>query len=312
MESCKVSVIVPVYKVEQYINECIASIISQSYSNIEIILIDDGSPDNCPAICDKLALKDNRIKVIHKKNEGLSSARNAGLDIASGTYIMFTDSDDIIDRYMIEKMIYLYEEYNADLVCCESHTYNNGTEEIISHYHKKAPITIENNLAFLQGLLEMKNDSSSCNKLFLRDKIGKLRFEKGKYNEDILFLFSLASSLKKIVFTNEGLYKYRYNPRSITHSFNIRNLDVLYNALYINKIVNKKYPMIRKISKKYLLWISYGIASKIKKNNYTHKEPYATAYKTARYYVLSHCLLMLTSSKYIFPSNFGFFKFLFK
>lgn len=312
MDFPKVSIVVPVYKVEQYINECINSIISQSYSNLEIILIDDGSPDSCPQICDSLALKDNRIKVVHKENGGLSSARNAGLDIASGKYIMFTDSDDIIDCYMIEKMIHLYDEYHADLVCCESRAYHDGKEEIIPHYHKQASITIENQLIFLQGLLEMKNDSSSCNKLFLRDKIGKLRFEEGKYNEDILFLFSLSSSLQKIVITNEGLYKYRYNPESITHSFNIRNLDALYNALFINNVVKDKYPTLKKISGEYLLWISYGVASKIRNNGYIYQEPYKTAYRIARNYILSHCFSMLKSSKYIFPSNFGFLKFIFK
>ena len=102
-----ISVIVPIYKVEKYLSKCIESIIAQEYSNIEIILVDDGSPDNCGKICNDYAIKDNRIKVIHKENGGLSSARNAGIDIAQGEYIGFVDSDDTIEPYMYEKL------YNA-------------------------------------------------------------------------------------------------------------------------------------------------------------------------------------------------------
>ena len=105
MKSALISVIVPIYKVEKYLDECIESIVNKTYRNLEIILVDDGSPDKCPEMCDQWAKKDERIRVIHKENGGLSSARNAGLDVATGDYVGFVDSDDFIERDMYEKKI---------------------------------------------------------------------------------------------------------------------------------------------------------------------------------------------------------------
>ena len=114
----KISVIVPIYKTEQFLSKCIDSIINQTYKNLEIILVDDGSPDNCPKICDEYAKRDNRIKVIHKENGGLSSARNAGIEIATGDFSAFVDSDDWIDSDMYESLVKLSDEYNADIAEC--------------------------------------------------------------------------------------------------------------------------------------------------------------------------------------------------
>ena len=99
-----ISVIVPIYKVQDYLKECIESIINQTYSDIEVILVDDGSPDRCPQMCDEWAKRDSRIRVVHKKNGGLSSARNAGLDVAKGEYISFVDSDDFVEETMLEEL----------------------------------------------------------------------------------------------------------------------------------------------------------------------------------------------------------------
>ena len=115
----KVSIIVPVYRVEKYINRCVESLINQTLSDIEIILVDDGSPDNCPAICDEWAKKDNRIKVVHKRNGGLSSARNAGLAVATGKYIGFVDSDDDVEMDMYEKMVSVAEREQVDFVMAD-------------------------------------------------------------------------------------------------------------------------------------------------------------------------------------------------
>ena len=113
-----VSVIVPIYKVEKYLGKCVDSIINQTYKNLEIILVDDGSPDNSGKICDEYAKKDNRIKVIHKENGGLSSARNAGLDVATGEFIAFVDSDDRIHLDFVEKLYRAIKEENADIASC--------------------------------------------------------------------------------------------------------------------------------------------------------------------------------------------------
>ena len=112
----KLSVIVPIYNVEQYLKKCLNSIVNQTYKDLEIILVDDGSPDGCPQLCDEYASLDNRIKVIHKKNGGLSSARNAGLDIATGDYVTFVDSDDYLETDIYEKVINIFEDHSADIV----------------------------------------------------------------------------------------------------------------------------------------------------------------------------------------------------
>ena len=111
----KISVVVPVYNVEEYLDQCVESLVGQTYKNLEVILVDDGSPDNCPAMCDEWAERDNRIKVIHKENGGVSSARNAALDIASGDYIGFVDSDDWIEPDMYEILIKNAKKYDADI-----------------------------------------------------------------------------------------------------------------------------------------------------------------------------------------------------
>lgn len=122
-----ISVIVPIYNVEKYLTKCIESIINQTYENLEIILVDDGSPDNCPIICDEYAKRDSRVKVIHKKNGGLSDARNAGLDIATGEYIMFIDSDDFVEIDMMESMMNNMIDNNVDLVVCNiKYIYDNS------------------------------------------------------------------------------------------------------------------------------------------------------------------------------------------
>ena len=114
----KISVVVPVYNVEEYLDQCVESLVGQTYKNLEVILVDDGSPDNCPAMCDEWAERDNRIKVIHKENGGVSSARNAALDIASGDYIGFVDSDDWIEPDMYEILIKNAKKYDADISRC--------------------------------------------------------------------------------------------------------------------------------------------------------------------------------------------------
>ena len=118
MDNPKISVIVPVYKVEKYLDRCVESIVNQTYKNLEIILVDDGSPDNCPAICDAWANKDERIKVIHKENGGVSSARNRGIDAATGDYIGFVDSDDWIEPDMYELLADNAKKYDADISRC--------------------------------------------------------------------------------------------------------------------------------------------------------------------------------------------------
>ena len=129
-----VSVIVPVYKTEKFLRECLDSILASTYSNLEVIVVDDGSPDNCPGICDEYAMKDPRIKVIHQKNQGLVGVRNTGLALATGEYIGFIDSDDAVSPIMYEQLVCAMEQTNADLAACE-HT--NDASTLALHFDQK-------------------------------------------------------------------------------------------------------------------------------------------------------------------------------
>ena len=125
-DSSKISVIIPVYNVEEYLDKCVTSVLNQTYKNLEIILVDDGSPDNCPKMCDEWAKKDKRIKVVHKKNGGLSDARNSGIEVCTGEYIGFVDSDDYIDKQMYKELLKRIESTNSDMVMCGINCVNDG------------------------------------------------------------------------------------------------------------------------------------------------------------------------------------------
>lgn len=241
-----VSIIVPVYNVEQYLHECVDSILAQTYKNIEVILVDDGSHDGSPQICDEYASKDSRVCVIHKSNGGLSDARNFGLDVAKGKYVNFCDSDDKIDPIMIETLVNLQKQYNIDVIECESVFYFGDREEIIPHYHKDDGIYRYSVHSFMSDLLLIKADCSVCNKLFIRSQFNKFRFAVGKYNEDILLLFDFLSICNGIIHINKGFYKYRETPGSISRSFNERSLDLFYNTLSIRDLIYSKYPELKK------------------------------------------------------------------
>ena len=232
-----VSVIVPIYKVENYLDECVDSIRNQSYTNLEIILVDDGSPDNCPAICDNYAKLDNRIRVIHKQNGGLSSARNAGMDNATGEYVIFVDSDDLISYNTIKDVVNFSILENADIV-------SYGLERFSQKpYFKKGSLSINNievcqSSDLLKDILSQKDNCSSCTRFYKRKIIGNLRFFEGRNNEDVLFLFYLLSKPIQIVRVNTIYYYYRINQESI--SSNGRDFkDIILNNIEMAK-VNKE------------------------------------------------------------------------
>ena len=214
-----ISVIVPVYRVEKYLDECVASIVKQTYRNIEIILVDDGSPDNCPKMCDEWAKKDDRIKVIHKANGGVSSARNAGIEQAQGKYICFVDSDDyILDNYC-EVMLAKMEQYNTDIVICGLITkgkpeYVIDNDIKIEFSKKEDFVKLYRNFPFL----------SPTNKLYKKDLI-KIPFSIGvKDGEDELFNLNYCKGIKEAIVIPESLYYYRDNPESVTHGDSVKSL----------------------------------------------------------------------------------------
>jgi glycosyltransferase involved in cell wall biosynthesis len=204
----KVSIIIPVYNAEKYLRQCIDSVIQQTYRDLEIILVDDGSTDNSGKICDEYAIKDSRIKVFHINNSGVSFARNKGIQESSGQYLMFVDSDDYIDLNMVEILISEISQSKSDLVICGYTTVTH--ENYIKSQCKKA---------FLKGKKEISNYiiknyhpgyiNSPCNKLYRKDLIKHYFDENQSLGEDLLFNIDYLKSVNSINCINDCLYYYR-------------------------------------------------------------------------------------------------------
>lgn len=234
-ENNLISIIVPVYKVEQYLKECVLSITNQTYSNLEIILVDDGSPDDCPKMCDDFAKLDKRIIVIHKKNGGLSSARNAGLDIAKGDFICFVDSDDFITPDYVEVM---YERINKEATVgivsgmiyryqdCQTFPFNTIWNISKENIVKPDEFTIK--------CINKSISYTVWNKLYRADLIKNVRFREGRNNEDTLYMYDLGkymySNHFSMVEIPHFVYYYRYREDSICTSTKVPlDIDIIKN-----------------------------------------------------------------------------------
>ena len=241
--SKKVSIIVPIYNVEKYIHECIDSLIGQTYSDVEIILVDDASPDGCPAICDEYAQKDERIRVIHKPNGGLSDARNAGIEIASGDYLIFVDSDDYIVSDMVEQLIYMAEESGADIAACGY----SGDESGLSHEIERKFSVATSAEALKYILIEKKINTSASTKLFARELFCEVRFPVGKIYEDYATIYKALHLAKKIAYTEVCKYYYRPNPTGITgRKFYNKQLQYFEISQEVMEFVKREHPKYKK------------------------------------------------------------------
>ncbi len=214
-----ISIIVPVYKVEKYINKCIESILAQTYKDFELILVDDGSPDNSGAICDEYAKKDSRIKVIHKQNGGVSSARNMGLESAKGEFINFVDSDDTIPYDSLENLIKLQKENDADLVCCgyELQYLNGETERFVFNdkFVEFYSMADEDCKIFLSSLFHGPWAKLYRNSIL---KENSIIFDTAvSYREDTIFVFEYLSKCAKVQCGNDAVYNYLKNDQSATN-----------------------------------------------------------------------------------------------
>jgi len=248
-----ISIIVPVYKVEEYIEKCVRSIIAQTYKNLEIILVDDGSPDRCGEICDNFAKQDTRIKVVHKENGGLSDARNAGLDIASGNYIAFVDSDDWIDPRMYQKMLESIHHYQANLaICCiEKHWQLAGTSTI----QDIGETRIYSRQKVLYELIKDADVSNyAWNKLYHRDLFKGIRYPKGRIFEDILLTYKLTDRVTRAVHLNDPLYHYLRRDDSIVGSYSaFMHLEACIARQEQYICVSKQHPeLIPVLCKRYM------------------------------------------------------------
>ncbi len=212
-----ISVIVPVYNVEKYLDQCIESIVRQTYNDLEIILVDDGSTDGSGKICDIWAEKDERIRVLHKDNGGLSDARNAGLDVCGGEYIAFADSDDRIEREMYEVMAAAIESESADICGCRVVSFNDKTGE--TNEIGSDSYIVGKPEEFFEMLYEdTKFPVSACSKLYRREIWNERRFPTGRVCEDAFVICELIDDVDRLVFVPENLYHYRIRSNSIMSS----------------------------------------------------------------------------------------------
>ena len=253
-----VSIIVPVFNVETYLASCIESIIVQTYRNLEIILIDDGSTDSSGAICDSYSQHDNRIRVIHNENRGQGNARNIGIDMAKGKYIAFVDSDDFIQNDMITKLYATMHEANVDICVCgicavaeKSKSYN--ILECDSDYR-----IYTKNEAIPMLLDDIGLTCSVWNKLFKREVIGDYRLEEGKIYEDLVPMYNWFNNADSIAYIPEALYNYRFRKDSTTKSAFMTYNDDLMKSIdcFRDKIENDYPEYVTSIMPGY---ISYGI-----------------------------------------------------
>ena len=245
--SNKVSIIVPVYGVEAYLPACVDSLLAQTYKNLEIILVDDESPDGCPAICDAYAARDSRVKVLHKKNGGAASARNTGLDAARGDYISLVDSDDWVSKNFIEFLLQLLWETHSDVyVCSFSNVFQNGrTENPIAYPHLATVSQVD----FLERFLVDWTCGMATNKLFRADVLNNVRYEEGHKIDDEFFTYKAIMNCNQVVISDEILYWYRMRKSSVMTSASQCQERILRDKLeYLEsryRDVGNRYPELR-------------------------------------------------------------------
>lgn len=237
-----ISVIVPVYQVEFYLARCIESLLKQSYTEYEIVLIDDGSTDNCAYLCDSCVVNDSRIKVIHKLNGGLSDARNAGVSFANGELLSFIDSDDMVSDDFFEVMLLAMKNENSDIVECNVAKFyeDNHFDFFQDDLSVKSYSTVE-------GLAGLIGDSSFhqhvWNKLYKTELVKSIRFPFGKLNEDEFWTYQVFSKAKKVTRIKKTMYYYfQRNDSIMGESFNLKRLDAIEGKCNRQHYIEKNYP----------------------------------------------------------------------
>lgn len=243
-----ISVIVPIYKVEDYLRRCVDSLLGQTYREFELILVDDGSPDGCGTICDAYAAKDPRVRVIHKENGGLSDARNAGLEIAQGDYIAFVDSDDWVSPRYLERLTAGLEATGSDI--CECEIFRTAGASCPEDISDSAPEIYETLPALEQLIADGKFHQYVWNKLYRRETIGQIRFPKGKTNEDEFWTYQVFGRAGRVAKIDGVLYHYFQRPGSIMGAgFSLKRLDALEAKQLRQVYMEQNFPPLAAKSK---------------------------------------------------------------
>ena len=272
-----ISIIVPIYNVEKYIRRCIDSILNQTYNNLEIILVDDGSTDNCSQICDEYAQKDSRIRVIHKENGGVSLARNVGIELSNGMWISFVDADDWLEENFVETLYEKAKERKADVVLCG---YNRIVGKNIEYINFKKDESEFNSEEYLINSLNPQTGFGFCHmKLFNKKTINNVRFnQKLQVGEDALFNEEISLNITKAIYIGKQLYNYRVNEKSVVRKFDANYVDKYLKAIQVNKMfVMQNYGEEQNIKINYYNYVAYHVlliavnycnhAENIEKNN---------------------------------------------
>lgn len=255
-----VTIIIPIYNIEEeLLRRCVKSVCEQTYSKLEIILVDDGSTDGTGSLCDKLINEDLRITVYHKKNGGSSSARNLGIDNAKGEYIGFVDSDDYVDSDFVELMINAIHKYKVKMAQVsrdETDKHGNRLPDVCIPPSKEYIIK---NTEQLKELLLHRGDASFCTRLCHKSLFEKLRFPEGKLNEDFYLLVNMLENLQEYVMLPKQSYHVYYRVGSNSrkkdkNDFSPVFKDIVDNADFVEALVNKKYPELKEISKRFALF----------------------------------------------------------
>lgn len=247
-----VSIIIPVYNVEEYLKDCVNSILNQNYINLEIILVDDGSTDNSGNICDVYAMQDTRIRVLHQENGGPSKARNRGLEIKNGQYLMFVDGDDFIYPNCIDQLVMCIEETGADIVIgghvkVKANSDSSEKQELPEQYYGKLKVldSEQTKVEMLSGHLNMYVHG----KLYQADIIQQIDFVENRIFEDVLFLWDALKIVKKVAILSNTLYAYRQRPNSIVNGkYSHARMDQVYVAERIYNEVEKENDGLRIIA----------------------------------------------------------------
>ena len=262
----KISIIVPVYNVEAYLEKCVESILKQTYTNLEILLVNDGSTDKSGELCDKLALRDHRIRVIHKENGGLSDARNRGIDEASSNLIGFIDSDDYIDEDMYETLYRQMVASKADLSMC-------GHYDVYHQIPEKQVAKIKTWELMPEEAIKMVMEAkilsvTAVNKLYKKALFEQLRFRIGKIAEDAFIMVDLIHQCSKIVATNEKKYYYVHRENSITtQKFSLKFLNVIEAYEQNAKIISENYPDLYDVAIMRLNWAYFYVLDRLLVDN---------------------------------------------
>lgn len=247
MEDFLVSIIIPVYNVEKYLKRCVDSVRTQTHTNLEIILIDDGSPDLCPQMCDEYASIDKRIKVVHQQNQGLSAARNAGTVIAKGLYLMYVDSDDFINNNAVKILLKESLKNKAEISICETLVYHQAEDLNQSPSDNFVNTIVLNRQQAMNYLLDCPYARSAWGKLYSRTLIELLHYPVGKFAEDMFVIHKVLDKSNKVVLVKSPLYIYNREGLSLTRSqFDLKKLEAIEAIELWCDFIRDNYPELYK------------------------------------------------------------------